>query len=112
MTTSRASCSMSTARCPRVTAPDPADDERFDRSVAGVNAHLLAGARDERPDVALLQVVGGNRIEHRLAQLVDRIPAVHAVDLRRVGQSPHVLAQAEDRAAGGGFVAADALKDG
>ena len=50
-------------------------------------------------------------VDHRGAELVERVGKRHAVDLGRVNQALHVLGQAEDGRALRLGVAADAFKD-
>ena len=97
---------------PEVGAPFPRDDERLERDAGAVHAHLFARAENQRTEIALVQLVGRHRVRHGLNEIVDRVLERHAVDLAGVEQSPHVLAGAEDRAAGRRFVAAHPLEGG
>src|SRR6185436_10215624 len=83
----------------QVRAPLPCDDEGFDRYADAVHAHLFAGPKHERPDVALAEIVGTDRIRHRLDQLIHGIAERHPIDLARVVEAAHVLTGPEDRAA-------------
>src|SRR5688572_6575612 len=94
-----------------VRAPFPGDDERLHRDAGAVHAHLLTGADHERPDIAFLQVVADNGVDHALHELIDRVAQLDAVDLARVVETTHVLARAKDRAAGRGFVAPYSLEN-
>src|SRR5690606_41120062 len=61
-----------------------------------VHAQGLGAVPDERPDVARLHAVRGDRPEDRLVDLLDGPLGAHADDPRRVEQALRVLAQAEE----------------
>src|SRR5207247_1078322 len=61
--------------------------------------------------VTLAKVVGRNRFAHRLHEVVDRMLEWQAINLAGVVKTPHVLAGAEDRAAGRTLVATHSFED-
>ena len=95
---------------PEVLAPVPGDERDVHRAGERVHAQFVVAAVDDRPDVALFEVVLADEVDHRLVDLVLGERDVHPVDLRRVEQPVGVLLQPENRRALRRLVAADALE--
>jgi hypothetical protein len=70
-----------------------------DGVVGGMHAHHAVSDIGHRADIAGLQAVRRQRLLGGLAEVVDRIRALHHADVARVQQAPHVILEAEHRRA-------------
>ena len=95
---------------PEVLAPEPGDERDVHRAVERVDAQFLVSAVGDRPDVAFLEPVLLDELDHRLVHLLLGERDVHPVDLRRVEQPVGMVLLPENRRPLGRFVAADALE--
>ena len=87
---------------------------QHDRGVHGagqrVHAERLAAAIDERADVAGPELIGADRVEDGLLELLPTERVLHPVDLGRVDQPSHVGVETEAGRAALGVVASRAFE--
>ena len=91
--------------------PGEVGDVDLDGRALGADADLAVAAQHDGPDVAGRDAVGFDGVDHRGAELVERVGNGDAVDLGGVDQALHVLGQAKHRRALRLGIAADAFKD-
>ena len=95
-----------------VAAPRPDDDRDANRVVARIEPHFAVADERERPDVALVEVVAPQALERGRLELGLLEGNLHQVDVGRLVEPAHVLAETEHRRpARVAAVAADALED-
>ena len=94
----------------QVGAPRPDGDRHLDRRIERVEAHLAVAAEDDRADVALAQLVGGDQLVRGRAQLLERVRDRHVVELGRLEQPLQMIVVAEDRRSRRRLVGALALE--
>ena len=78
---------------------------------SGVDPHLLAGADDDRAEIAVPHVVRRDGVDARLRERLGGMLERDAIDLAGVVQALHVVVETEDRRSRGGLVEADPLED-
>ena len=91
-------------------APGPDQDRDLDRVRPRVHAELAVAEERDRPDVALVEPVHGDRLVDGRAQLLDRVRERHVQEPGRVVEAAEVVGEPEDGGAAVGGVAADALE--
>ncbi len=94
-----------------ICAPFPDENGAVDRRGQRVDAQFVVAAVDNRPDVAGLEAVGLDGVDHRLRDLLETERVLHAVDPRRLVQAPHVRVEPEEDRPFRGLVAARALEN-
>ena len=95
----------------QVRAPLPDHDIALDRARQRIDAKRVKATKDQRPDVAILHLVGANRLQTGVGELVAVVLQRHSIDTGRVNQTASVLAQAKDRRPVLGLVTANSLED-
>src|SRR5207247_881141 len=95
-----------------VLAPLPGGNDDVDRAGGGEDAERVEAAIDERAEVALVEVIGGDGVDAGLLEFLGREGDLHPINLATIVLAADVIVEAED---GGTLVArvvaADALEE-
>src|SRR6266704_4945703 len=94
-----------------ISAPLPAGQVDFDGAGERIHVDVAVAANHQRTDVTGIEAIFAHDFFGGGTKLLDRVGALHAVNMAGVDQALHVFAQAKSRRALLGFVAADALKN-
>src|SRR6267154_1553160 len=92
-------------------APAPASHVNVDGRIQRIHSRFAVAAEHNGLDVTGIQFVQAHQLASGVGELIEGEGKFHAVDSCGVDETLHVLAQAEDRRALLGFIAADAFKD-
>ena len=92
-------------------SPVPASEIDLDRAALRVHARFAITAHNNRPQVALADVVNTDEIEIRSAEFVEVKRNFHAVDVGRIQQALDVIAKAKNSGALLSVVAANAFEN-
>src|SRR5438445_3368812 len=92
-------------------SPFPAGQVNFDGAGKRIDVDVGVAANHQRADVTGAEAIFAHDFVGGRTKLLDRVGALHALNMAGVDQALHVFAQAKSRRAMLGFVAADALKN-
>src|SRR5712664_3095005 len=92
-------------------APAPASHVNVDGRIQRIHSRFAVAAEHNGLDVTGIQFVQAHQLASGVGELIEGEGKFHAVDFCGVDETLHVFAQAEDRRALLGFIAADAFKD-
>src|SRR5262249_37347279 len=94
-----------------VGSPSPTSHIAIDGRIQRVDADFAVATHDDRLDVTGVELVEANDFAGDVGEIFDGEGQVHAIGLRGMDEALHVFADAENRGALLGFVAADALEN-
>ena len=75
----------------------PRADDDVDRAGSGKNAERVEAAVDDRPEVAVIEMIRGDDVDAGLLEFVRSVRNVHPVNAAAVIQPADVIVEPEDR---------------
>src|SRR6266404_4788781 len=92
-------------------SPEPAGHIDVDRGTERIDTDFAVAAEHDGLDVAGVELVQAHEFGGGVAEIVEGVGQLHAIDFRGVDEALHVFAETENGGALLGFVAANAFKD-
>src|SRR5216684_4013864 len=92
-------------------SPEPAGHVDVDRGTERIDTDFAVAAQDDGLDVAGVELVQAHELGGGVAEVVEGVGQLHAIDFRGVDEPLHVFAETENGGALLRFVAANAFED-